>query len=71
MEWEFNKEAEEELPLEAATHPTRAGYVAVVGISFDRYSARVEAGDSIPPEYLVDDLIFDWLLNTKGAIRLE
>ena len=69
MEFKFKEEAEEELPLEVASHPTRTGYTAVVGISFDRYNARVEAGEEIPPEYLVDDFIFDWLLNTKGVIK--
>ncbi len=59
------------LPLEAAANPGRAGYVAVVGISFDKFKARVEPGDDIPPEYLVDDEVFEWLRGPRGAIKLK
>lgn len=44
-------------------------YVAVKGISLDKYNARFRPGDKIPLAYLEDpDIAFDHLLN-KGAIK--
>lgn len=77
MEWkQLNEEVdeeilEEEVPVEAVDVTDRSGYVAVVGISFDKFGARVEAGDSIPSEYLQEDQIFNWLKTKKGAIKLK
>ena len=50
--------------------PEKKRYVAVVGVSLDKFGKRFRPGDEIPLEYLEDpDVAFDWLLNKRKAIK--
>ncbi|MHA2046601.1 MAG: hypothetical protein ACW99G_17575 [Candidatus Thorarchaeota archaeon] len=55
---------EEDLVVEASSTKR---YIAVKGISLDKFKARFRPGDEIPLEYLQDpDVAFEWLLNKKA-----
>lgn len=58
---------EEEEPTAA---PPKKRYVAVVGVTLDKYKARFRPGDEIPLEYLEDpEVAFYWLLYERKAIK--
>lgn len=66
------EEDKEVLPLEAGTVTGRTGYVAVMGITFDKHNGvRIEAGEDVPPEFLEDDFVFNWLSGKRNAIKLK
>lgn len=45
-------------------------YIAVVGISLDKFGKRFKPGAEIPLEMLEDpDVAFDWLLSRRKAIK--